>query len=284
MNILLSSDIKNKQIKKESFEELNASLKGLITKYQLDESIDMAKLDLLHKNLLSLFFKKLQFEDLVLKIQRAYLEIKKGRFDYLVKDQHSYHTLLWKLHQRYLILQKPVKFDEDTTQFKRYFGKNKVYFIKGELFNSIHTTIGKAKGHYIVITFNKNELEIELSDHYLPRMLIFIERMGKFGLTSFGPESLPLFTKKDGTENYYAVLKGKRFTEDMKIIAKELKDQINTDWICYKQGANYNSPNKLLVEYKALELAYVMKDYFGVPLIKTINNLYGLSRWRKKQS
>jgi len=261
----------------EAFNQVNENLKSFITDYQLTKKFDKDKFIELHNQLSYSLDNNKLYEDLFIYLKNAINQILDGNLDYLIKEEYSYHNILWKLHQRIISFQKHISLKDLSKEFKKFneILKTKKFFLKDKENNIYYiiTTIGSAIGHISTIKIDKN-IRLEYNDHSPSRIYLIKKLLEK---ENFGCSEIKIlkniFPKKETSDNLFFIAEKKKEDNDLQKLAEIMEACIDIDWILLDAKKPYTQ-EELNNEIKLLEGIYVLYEVYKIKpkkIIKKIN-------------
>jgi hypothetical protein len=191
------------------FNTTNEKIKEIISRYQQTAILSLEELQNVHNTLIFCLKSEDFFEDFEILLKNALNEIKGGNIDeYLIKNANSYHTLLWKLHQRILNLTTQINPDSilELKAFNNILATKKL-FLKDPKQDDVYFCVcylGNAEGHISTLRISPTRLDFEYNDHCPARTEILKRRLMKYRWRCEETNTLKnIFSKTEVNNNYF---------------------------------------------------------------------------------
>jgi len=265
------------------FERINEELKEIFTSWQTKNDLDMIKFRQLHEVLIGMLMSRIEYEDMVLKLQYAFEQICLKDMRFLVSHPESYHTCIWKLHQRIVYLTKNSEeaFTKEMNDFKSFLDVKFCKFFRTNEGFSAHLSLGSAIGHLIVVNVGKTFIDLDVSDHSFSRIFVFRERLKKFGYLVGEIRKLPIWVEDEGQMSYLLIAKKEnKDPGDLQKLADEINSQKDTDWFLHDQLDACEEEEQAEINF--LRFAYYLKDKYGIPVTRSIDVLMSILQLNEK--
>ena len=153
------------------FEILNEDIKQIITDFQTMQELDLKRLSKTHFNILKMFQNNMQFKEDLLLLDNAFLLVKAGKLEYLIREKNSYHNVLWNLHKKFIEnIQNP---------------------------NIKYYQLGKVRTHFSKVEITDSFIKVLVSEHYPNRLNFIKEILSSFNFRIENEKILTIFTVKE---------------------------------------------------------------------------------------
>lgn len=260
------------------FEKINEDLKCIFADWQTKKIFDSFVFRDIHKSLVGMLLSRFEFEDMVLRLQYAFEQINLGDMRFLISHPESYHTCIWKLHQRIVYLMKGNEvISEEMENFKSFLDVKFCKFFKTQDGFSVHLSLGSAVGHLIVVNVGRTHIDLDISDHSFSRILVFGERLRKLGYVVGDIRKLPIWVKEEGQMSYLLFAKKEnKDSGDLQVLAREINSQSDTDWFLHSQLEPCEDAEEAEINF--LRFAYYLFDKYDIPVALSIDVLVSLVR------